>query len=46
MAGRVADAEKNRFILFFRSAQGLLPPGIPIHRVVSMLQKVRAGLMN
>jgi hypothetical protein len=46
MAGRVADTEKDRLVLLPGSAQSLLSPGKPIHRIVGMLQKVRAGLVN
>ena len=43
MAGRVANAQENGFILSARFFQRRLhvPPGVPINRVVRMLQKIR-----
>jgi hypothetical protein len=46
MARGVADAEENGFVFFLGSSESFFPPGIPIHRVMSMLQKIRAGFVN
>ena len=37
VAGRIANAEQNRFIFPFCLFQGFLAPGIPIYRVVCVL---------
>ena len=44
MAGRVADAQEDRPVLLARLGEGLLAPGIPIHRVVLVLEQVRRFL--
>jgi hypothetical protein len=46
MASRVADAEQNGFVLCLGFRQGFLAPCIPIHRIMGMLEEVRASLMN
>jgi hypothetical protein len=46
MAGGIADTEKNGFILPLCTTQSLLSPRIPIHWIMSVLQKIRAGFMN
>jgi hypothetical protein len=46
VAGGVADTEKNGFVFFFGTMERFLSPGIPIHWIMSVLQKIRAGLMN
>jgi hypothetical protein len=43
---RIADAEKNGFIFLFGPPERFFSPGIPVHGIVSMLQKVRAGFMD
>ena len=43
VAGAVADAEENRPPEASGGFKRLIPPGIPVHRVVGMLQQVRAG---
>src|SRR5579875_3721204 len=46
VAGGVADAEQDGFIFgpcFFES---FLAPGIPVNRIMSMLQQIRACLVN
>ena len=45
MAGGVADAEKDRLIFGFRFLQRVLAPGVPIHRIVGVLEQVGAGLI-
>ena len=46
VAGRIANAQQNGPIEFLRLLQRLFPPGIPIHRVMCVLEQVGAGLMN
>ena len=46
MAGGVADTEKNGFVFFFSPGKSFLSPRKPIHWIMSVLQKIRAGLMN
>ncbi len=41
VAGKVADREKNRLVLAPRLVQRLLPPRVPVHRVVGMFQQIR-----
>jgi len=45
VTSRVADAEQNRFVLFFREPHRLLAPWIPIDRVVDVLKQIGAGLV-
>ena len=40
MAGRVADAQEDGPVLPARLGKGLLAPGMPIHRVVLVLEQV------
>jgi hypothetical protein len=40
VTGRVPDAEEDRFVLPARFFERLLPPGIPVHRVAGVLEKV------
>ena len=44
VAGGVADAEEDGLVLGAGLLQGLRPPGVPVHRVVGVLQQVRARL--
>src|SRR5205823_10662823 len=44
VAGRVADREQDRLVLFTRARERLLAPGVPVDRVVSVLEQVRARL--
>ena len=46
MASRIPDTKQYRLILQPRPPQSLLPPRIPIHRIVSVLQQIRTRLMN
>jgi hypothetical protein len=46
VARGITDAEENGLILSFGPAEGLLSPGMPIHRVMRVLQEVGACLMN
>jgi len=46
MTGRITDANQDRLVFIFGSLQCLLSPGIPINRVVRMLQKVWAAFVN
>ena len=40
VAGRITDAEEDRFVLFARFGKGLVAPGIPIHRIMLVLEQV------
>jgi len=40
MAGRVADAQKNRLVLRARLGEGLIVPREPVHGVVLVLEQV------
>jgi hypothetical protein len=40
VAGRVADAQKNRFVFRARFGKRIVVPCEPIHGIVRMLQKV------
>jgi hypothetical protein len=44
VAGRVADREEDRLVLRLGARQRLVPPGIPVDRVVPVQQQVRAAL--
>jgi hypothetical protein len=46
MAGRVSDAEEDGLVLLLSPVQSFLSPWIPIHRIMGMLQEVRARLMD
>ena len=46
VARRVADAEQDRLVLRARPRQRLLAPGMPVHRVVGVLQQVGAGAVG
>ena len=46
VARRVADAEQDRLVLRARPRQRLLAPGMPVHRVVGVLQEVGAGAVG
>jgi hypothetical protein len=46
VAGGVADAEENGFVFVMGSLKGFLAPGIPVHRVISVLKQVGTGLFG
>ena len=46
VAGRVADAEEDGLVLGPRAAQRLVAPGIPVDRIVRVLQQVRRGFLR
>ena len=46
VARRVADAEEYGLVLLAGLLQGLLSPGIPVHRVVGVLHQVGACLVD
>ena len=46
VAGRIADGEKDRLVLFPGFVQRRRPPGVPIHRIVRMLEQVRARFVG
>ena len=46
VTGRIADTQQDWFVLRFCLCEGLLTPCIPVNRVVRVLKKVRACLIN
>ena len=46
MAGRIANGQENRFVLFYCLFKGLFAPGVPMHWIKGVLQKIGAFLMN
>ena len=42
----IADRKKNGLVLLLGLLEGLFSPGIPVHRIVSMLEEIRAGLID
>ncbi len=46
MAGGITYGQEDGPVLLLGPLEGLLPPGIPVHRIVGMLQKVRALLIR
>jgi hypothetical protein len=40
VAGGVADAEEDGFVFLTGAGEGFLAPGIPIHRIVLVLEQV------
>jgi len=46
VAGRIADREQDRPVLAPRLLEGLRCPGVPVHRVVGVLQEVGTGLVD
>jgi hypothetical protein len=46
VASGITDGEKNRLILPFGFFKCLITPGIPVYRVISMLQKIGGFLMD
>ena len=43
VAGAVTDAEQDGFVLRARHTEGFLAPGVPVDRVIGMLQEVGAA---
>src|SRR5690606_6643944 len=46
VAGGIADGQEDRLFLPLRLFKGLFAPGIPVHRIVGMLQKIRGFFMD
>src|SRR5258708_39595098 len=46
VAGGVADAEEDRFVLHFCLVQGFLAPRVPVYRVVCVLQQIWTRLVD
>ena len=44
VAGRVPDGDQHRPVLLTGPGEGLVPPRVPVDRVVGVLAQVRAGL--
>jgi hypothetical protein len=45
MTGRITNAHQYRLVLCLGTIESLFAPGIPIHRIVRMLQKVGRGFL-
>jgi hypothetical protein len=46
VTGRVAHREQDRLVITPGGGEGLVAPGVPVHRVVGVLAQVRAGLVG
>ena len=46
VAGRVANAEQNRFVFLAGAVQRVLAPGIPIDGIINVLQQIWAGFLR
>ena len=46
VAGRVPDGDQHRPVLVTGPGEGLVPPRVPVDRVVGVLAQVRAGLVS
>ena len=46
MAGGIADGQKNRFIIRLSFGEGLIGPGMPVYRIVSMLDEIGAFFID
>jgi hypothetical protein len=41
MTGGVTDGNEDGFVLFFGPLESVLTPGVPVHRIVGVLEEVR-----
>ena len=46
VTGGITNREKYRFVLMPRFGKGVFAPGIPVHRIVRVLEKVRGLLVR
>jgi hypothetical protein len=46
MAGCIANAYQNGFVFLFGPLQRLITPGIPVNRIMGMLQQIRTGFFD
>jgi hypothetical protein len=46
VAGSIANGEENGLFFLPGLSKGLLCPGIPVHRIFGVLEKIRAFLVN
>ena len=46
VAGRVADAEQDQLVFCRRALKRLRTPGIPVHRIVGVLQQIRTSFVD
>ena len=46
VTGGITDREKDRLVLLARFREGFFAPWIPVHRIVSVLEKVWRLLMR
>jgi hypothetical protein len=44
VAGGIANTEEHRFVFILCLLKGFIAPGIPVHRIMGMLQEVRGFL--
>ena len=45
MTGSITDGEQNRLLVRLGECEGFLGPGVPMNRIVLVLQKIGAGFM-
>ena len=43
VARRIADRQQNRLVLGLGACQRIWPPGVPVHRVMGVLQQIGTG---
>jgi hypothetical protein len=46
VASRIADAQKDGLVLSFGFCQGFVTPGIPVHRIIGVLEKIRGSFSS
>jgi hypothetical protein len=46
VASGIPDGKKNGFVLLLSSAQSFLAPGIPVHRIIGMLEEIGTRFVN
>jgi hypothetical protein len=46
VAGAVTDGEKNLFVFAAGGFESLFSPGVPVHRIVLVLEEVGGGFLG
>ena len=46
MAGRITDGQQDGFVFARGAGERLVPPGVPVDRIVGVLAQIRAGFEN
>jgi hypothetical protein len=46
MAGGISDGQEYGFVFLGRFRKSFQPPGIPVHRIIGMLEKIGAFLVR